>query len=74
MSEFCLLADPTNYHPHNCDLVADPKARKYWLDLFEGHFKVTLNHASEQYGRTAANRIAESGEQFAGRFVKTRIS
>ncbi len=72
MSEFCLLADPTNYRPHNCDLLDGEAHRKHWLDLFDNHFKVTLDHAAEHYGRPAVNRISESGEQFAAAIERLR--
>lgn len=42
---FPLLADPNAYVACVWDLTSDPTRRRYWLDLFRGHFPSLLEHA-----------------------------
>jgi uncharacterized protein with ATP-grasp and redox domains len=64
MSHFCLLSDPANYVAIDWDLLADPEGRAHWLDHFDRHFVLTLEHARTWYGRPAMGRIEAAGKQF----------
>jgi len=65
MSHFRLLKDPDSYVAHDLDLLADDKARPYWLDLFARHFELTLEHAAERYGPKARKGIDGARQAFA---------
>ena len=72
MSHFCLLSDPDNYVAIDWDLLKDEPARLHWLDHFEEHFRRTLEHALNWYGRPAGKRIDSAGEEFLGAIGKLR--
>ncbi len=72
MSHFCLLSDPDNYVAIDWDLLKDEPARSHWLDHFEEHFKRTLEHAFNWYGRPANKGIASAREEFLAAIGKLR--
>jgi uncharacterized protein with ATP-grasp and redox domains len=65
MSHFCRLANPAEYAVTDVDLLADAKARKYWVQLFEDHFTQVLAAAKSAYGRTRARQIESARQAFA---------
>lgn len=64
-----LLADPANYQPNTVDLVNDPDARAYWLDVFANHLPSLRRHCLISEGDTPANR--QRIDRFAERFDAT---
>ena len=64
MSHFCLLKDPEQYVPQDCDLIADQAGREYWLNHFEEGFARAMELAVEQYGREARKRIDAASKEF----------
>jgi len=65
MATFPLLADPVGYHPHTLDLMADPDAREYWIEVFEHHLPSLVRHAVVSDARHDARDRAEAmREQF----------
>jgi type II pantothenate kinase len=72
MSHFRLLSDPENYVAIDWDLLKDERARVHWLDHFEKHFVLTLEHAHGWYGRPAGRRIDAARAEFQAAIDKLR--
>jgi len=60
-----LLADPQGYIPCSTEnMQIDHEYRNYWLRHFEHHFETIMKLAGEQYGPSAAGRIAACRREF----------
>lgn len=61
-----LLADPDGYAPHTVDLIHDPEARAYWIEVFEHHLRslVGCAAASDGGGPDAEQRAEQLRVQF----------
>ncbi|MHB1157458.1 MAG: ARMT1-like domain-containing protein [Phycisphaerales bacterium] len=62
-----LLASPATYNPHTIDMVADPEARHYWIDVFVNHLPSLKRHAIISEGDTddARRRVDAMAAQFS---------
>lgn len=62
-----LLASPVTYNPHTIDMVADPEARHYWIDVFVNHLPSLKRHAIISEGDTddARRRVDAMAAQFS---------
>ena len=69
-----LLADPSNYQPNTVDLVGDPAARRYWLDVFANHLPSLCRHCLASEGDTPAtrDRAARMAATFGGQIDRLR--
>ncbi len=66
MVTFPLLADPAGYRAHTLDLMADPEAREYWIEVFEHHLPSLVRHAIVSDTRhDAADRAEAMRAEFA---------
>lgn len=62
-----LLADPATYNPHTIDLMADPHAHRYWVNVFVNHLPSLKRHAIVSEGDTddARRRVDAMATQFS---------
>jgi type II pantothenate kinase len=49
---FPLIADPGNYRAQTIDMVADARARDYWIQVFDDHTNGLADVITEAYGNT----------------------
>lgn len=63
---FPLLRDPQQYRANTVDLINDPQAREYWIQVFEHHLESLVDRAIESEGGTgdARRRAGELNQQF----------
>jgi len=75
MPTFSLLADPAGYVPCSTEnMHVDHEYREHWLTHFEHHFESILKLALDNYGPSAAPRIAACRTDFVALLHQIRAN